>query len=332
LLSGSAVAADPWADFPAKQGAALGKRIVFVTGDDEYKSEETMPMMARILAEKHGFDCRVLFAINKATGVIDTNQRDHIPGLEALEQADLMVIFTRFRALPDEQMKPIADYLAKGKPVIGFRTATHAFAFPRDAQTSFAKYTWNYAGEDFRGGFGRQVLGQTWVNHWGNHGKQSTRGVFAPGAAGHPILRGIADREIWGPTDVYEATLPLPEGCQPILLGEVLQGMRPEDAAVTGAQMNGKWKKMVEVNNPMIPIAWTWARPVGEKGRVFTSTIGGSMAGGSDFANEGMRRMFVNACYWALGLETKIPDKADVSIEPGPPAIRRGVKPSEVRP
>ena len=82
-------------------------------------------------------------------------------------------------------------------------------------------------------------------------------------------------------------------------------------------------------NNPMMPIAWTWTRPVGAKGRVFTSTIGGSMAGGSDFANEAMRRMFVNACYWTMGLEAKLPEKADVTLPAGPNPFKRGVKPAE---
>jgi len=312
----------PWAVFKGKTGPGAGKRIVFVTGDDEYKSEESMPMMACILAERHGFDCTVLFAINKETGVIDTNQKDNIPGLESLNSADLMVMFTRFRALPDAQMKFIDDYLKSGKPVIGLRTATHAFSFPKDNTTPYASYSFN----DASGGFGRQVLGQTWVNHWGNHAKQSTRGVFAPNAAAHPILRGIADGEIWGPTDVYEATLPLPEGCTPLLLGQVLQGMKPDDAPVVGEQMNGKWKKMVKVNDPMMPIAWTWQRPVGAKGRVFTSTIGGAMAGASDFANEGMRRMFVNACYWAVGLDDAIPPKADVTPVAVPQPFKRGVR------
>lgn len=317
----------PWAFFKGAQGPGTGKSIVFITGDDEYKSEESMPMMAHILAERHGFDCTVLFAINKETGVIDTNQKDNIPGLEALGAADLMVMFARFRALPDEQMKCIDDYLKSGKPVIGLRTATHAFSFPKDSTSKYLSYHFN----EPTGGFGRQVLGQTWVNHWGNHGRQSTRGIFAPHADTHPILCGIVSGEIWGPTDVYEATLPLPEGCTPLLLGQVLQGMTPADAPVEGEQMNGKWKKMVKVNDPMMPIAWTYQRPIGARGRVFTSTIGGAMAGGSDFANEAMRRMLVNACYWTLGLEERIPEKADVApVEESNP-FHRGVKPSDAR-
>lgn len=318
-----------WIEYQSRSDTAIGKRIVFVTGDDEYQSESSMPMMAHILAERHGFDCTVLFAINRETGTIDTNQKDNIPGLEMLMKADLMVMFTRFRALPDDQMKFIDAYLASGKPVIGLRTATHAFLYPKDGPSRYTRYSFNYAGEDYKGGFGQQVLGQTWVNHWGMHGKQSTRGVFAPGAGSHPVLRGIADGEIWGPTDVYEATLPLPAGCVPLLMGQVLQGMTPGDEPVTGEQMNGKWKKMVKVNEPMMPIAWTYQRPVGERGRVFTSTIGGAMAGGDDFANEGMRRMLVNACYWTLGLDHRIPARADVTPLRTDNLFKRGVKPQD---
>jgi hypothetical protein len=120
----------PWVVFEGKDGPGKGKHVVFVTGDDEYFSEQGMPVMARILAERHGFTCTVLFAINKETGVIDVGTKDNIPGLEALDKADLMVIFTRVRALPDAQMKHVVDYVERGGPVIGLRTATHAFNFP----------------------------------------------------------------------------------------------------------------------------------------------------------------------------------------------------------
>ncbi|MEJ6634369.1 MAG: hypothetical protein QNL77_01525, partial [Akkermansiaceae bacterium] len=179
-FSFTANAAD-WIHLPAKEGTSKGKKIVFVTGDDEYKSETSMPMMAHILAEHHGFDCTVLFAINRKTGVIDTNQRDHIPGLEALKDADLMVIYTRFRALVDEEMQMIQDYLDSGRPVIGIRTSTHAFDFSKNPESPFAKFSYSNTSDDYTGGFGQQVLGQNWINHWGGHGRQATRGRFAPG-------------------------------------------------------------------------------------------------------------------------------------------------------
>src|SRR5271168_4525459 len=89
------------------QAKSQHKNIVLISGDEEYRSEELLPQLAKILATHHGFRCTVLFAIDPKTGKIDPDQVDNIPGLEALDTADLMVIMTRFRDLPDNQMKHI---------------------------------------------------------------------------------------------------------------------------------------------------------------------------------------------------------------------------------
>src|SRR5437870_5765023 len=146
-------AEDPWLTLDASEGPGTGKQIVLVSGDEEYRSEETLPQLAKILARFHGFTCTVLFAINPDDGTIDPNRNDNIPGLEALERADLMVIFTRFRKLPDEQMKHIVDYVESGRPIVGLRTATHAFNLE---QGKYVKYSWT--SKEWDGGFGRQVL------------------------------------------------------------------------------------------------------------------------------------------------------------------------------
>jgi hypothetical protein len=297
LIGSSASAADPWIVFNGQEGPGKGKHIVLISGDEEYRSEETLPQLAKILANHNGFKCTVLFAIDPKDGTVNPNQRDNIPGLEALDAADLMVIFTRFRELPDDQMKHIVDYVESGRPIIGMRTATHAFAFKKGA--TYARYSWD--SKDWDGGFGRQVLGETWISHHGQHGKQSTRGIIAPEAKDHPILRGIKDGDIWGPTDVYGVRLPLAKGVRPLVLGQVLQGMSPMDKPVSGA-----------VNNPMMPITWVKLSQ-GEKaepGRVFTTTMGASQ----DFRSEGLRRLLVNASYWAVGLENRIPEKSKVDI------------------
>jgi hypothetical protein len=291
---------------------------VFVSGDEEYRSEETLPQLASILAARHGFKCTVLFAIDPKDGTIQPNQRDNIPGLSALKTADLLVIFTRFRDLPDEQMKLIADYVESGRPVVGLRTATHAFDI-KDGKT-YARYSWRSPAWD--GGFGRQVLGETWINHHGQHGKQSTRGVIAPGMKDHAVLRGIRDGDIWGPTDVYAVRLPLPEGCQPLVLGQVLGGMQPSDRPVAGKQ-----------NDPLMPVSWirSYQAAPGKTARVFTTTMGASQ----DLESEGLRRLLVNACYWAVGLEDKIEPGSKVglvgSYRPRPfrsGGAEPGVKPS----
>jgi hypothetical protein len=297
-------------------GLGHGKRILLVSGDEEYRSEEALPQLARILAKHHGFTCTVLFAID-ADGTINPERRDNIPGLELLRDADLLILFTRFRDLPDEQMKRIAEYLALGKPIIGMRTATHAFDLK--SSPTFARYSWN--SKDPEGGLGRAVLGETWISHHGDHGKQSTRGIIAPGMRDHPICRGIADGDIWGPTDVYGVRLPLPGDSQALILGQVLMGMSPQDAPLEGSK-----------NDPMMPVAWikTYRDGAGATGRVFTTTMGASQ----DLQSEGLRRLLVNAAYWAVGMEDKIPVKADVTIvgDFAPTPFRFGGHKKGVRP
>lgn len=297
-LAGSVAAADPWLTFEGKAGPGKGKHIVLVSGDEEYRSEESLPQLAKILSRQHGFRCTVLFAIDPKNGSINPNVTDNIPGLESLDNADLLILFTRFRNLPENQMKHMVDYIESGRPIIGLRTATHAFAIPEGKP--YAKYSWMSRSWD--GGFGRQVLGETWISHHGQHGKQSTRGIIAPGQAGHPILRGIKDGDVWGPTDVYGVRLPLPADSQPLVLGQVLTGMHPTDPAVSG-----------KVNEPMMPIAWTksYTGVTGKTARVFTTTMGASQ----DLESEGLRRLLVNAAYWAVGLEDAIGPQTSVKIE-----------------
>ncbi|NIL96959.1 MAG: hypothetical protein GTO62_07415, partial [Planctomycetales bacterium] len=99
------------------EGPGRGKQVVLVSGDEEYRSEEALPQLAKILARHHGFNCTVLFAIDAQTGTINPNVQHNIPGLEALQTADLMIIFVRFRGLPDDQMRHLDAYLQAGKPV-----------------------------------------------------------------------------------------------------------------------------------------------------------------------------------------------------------------------
>jgi len=294
--------------YQGSEGPGKGKHVVLVSGDEEYRSEEALPQLGKILARHHGFKCTVLFAIDPSDGTINPNV-SNIPGLEALATADLMVIFTRFRDLPDEQMKHIVGYLDAGKPIVGIRTATHAFNI-KEGKT-YAKYSYNAKAEDYDQGFGRQVLGETWISHHGKHGSQSTRGIIVKGQESHPILRGIKDGDVWGPTDVYGVRLPLPGDSQPLVLGQVLAGMKEGDPPAAAAD-DRKSKKLIDPNDPMMPIAWTktYTGSAGNKGRVFCSTIGAA----NDLPSEGVRRLLVNACYWAAGLEDKIVATSNVAL------------------
>ena len=220
-----AAADDPWIVFDGGQGVGATKHVVLISGDEEYRSEEAMPMLAKILSKRFGFRCTVLFAVNKQTGEIDPNVTDNIPGLSSLETADLMIVFTRFRTLPDEQMKHIDTYLRTGKPIIGIRPAV--VAFRNKPESNYAKYSSNYRGDDFHSGFGRQVLGATWISHHGHHGHESTRGLPVKAMKDHPILRGV--NVMWGPTDVYTVRTPIPNNGKILVMGQVVQGMKPND-------------------------------------------------------------------------------------------------------
>jgi len=316
LLTAIVSAADPWVVYDGFEGPGNGKHVVLVSGDEEYRSEEGLPQLGKILAKRHGFKCTVLFAIDPETGVIDPDNTRSIPRLDALRSADLMIIATRFRDLPDEQMRYVAEYVDAGKPVIGMRAAVVAFRLtsPTYERFSSRSRTW-------QGGFGRQILGQTWMSHHGRHGRESTRGLIAPGAEDHPIVRGCDD--VWGPTDVYEVRDTLPNDSNVLMLGQVLEGMQPTDKPLAGPK-----------NDPMMPMAWTRSyRGInGEVGRVFTTTMGAA----TDLESEGLRRLLVNATYWCVGLEKEIPARAKVDVvgeyTPLPFGFRKfkkGVKPSD---
>ncbi len=311
-------AEDLWVVYEGKSGLpGSGKHVVLVSGDEEYRSEEALPQLGKILSVHHGFKCTVVFAIDEKTGEINPDNQNNIPGLEALKSADLMIIATRFRDLPDEQMAHIVEYVDSGRPIIGVRTATHAFNIKSGKK--YSRYSFN--SREWTQGFGRQVLGETWINHHGHHGRESTRGIIARGMEKHPITKGVKD--IWGPTDVYGVRLPLPEGCQPIVLGMVMAGMTPDALPVERRK-----------NDPMMPIAWTktFKSASGKEARVFTTTMGSS----TDLESAGLRRLLVNAVYWATGMDDKIRADSSVDIvgkyEPLPfkfGGYKRGVKPAD---
>ncbi|MDF9799916.1 type 1 glutamine amidotransferase [Catalinimonas alkaloidigena] len=308
---------EKWVTYEPENGPGNGKYIVLVSGDEEYRSEEALPMLAKILAKHHGFKTTVLFAIDPENGEIDPEYNTNIPGLEHLETADLMVLFTRWRHLPAEQMKYIDAYTKAGKPVVAMRTSTHAFKYDSDEQSPYARYSSDSKVEGWREGYGRQVLGETWVAHHGKHGKEGTRGLINGLHAAHPILKSVQD--IWGPTDVYTIR-DLTEDAEVLLWGQTTKGMSA-DAPLS-------YEKSV------MPVAWTksYQSESGKTARVFTTTMGASI----DLQSEDLRRMMVNACFWTMEMEDQIPEEANVEYvgeyEPtmfGFGDHQKGLKPSD---
>lgn len=309
-----------WVTFEPQEGVGNGKHIVLLAGEWEYRSEDSFPMLAKILSQHHGFKCTVLFPVNKETGEIDPNTKDNVPGLHLLDDADMMMMLVMDLELPDEQMEHIIEFAHSGKPILGFRCSVLAFRYVKDNTAKYAK--WDFRGTEkdsaeIPGGFGMVVFGETWRGHHGHHAVESTRGMINGRFRKHPILKGVGG-DIWGPTDVYQIDQ-LPESTNVLVHGQVLKGMKPDDIP--------NYKK------PIMPMIWTYERPVrGKISRVVVSTIGAS----EDLESEDLRRIVVNGVYWCLNLEDKIPEKANVdyvgefkATRFGHSKFKKGVKPSD---
>ncbi len=321
LIGGGAAAlhaASPSITYPAKPGAGAGKHLVFLTGDEEYRGEEGLPMLAKILSQRHGFKCTVLFPLDP-NGTINPDNNATVGNPEALATADGIVLALRFRQWPDAAMKHFADAVERGVPIIGLRTSTHAFLFPENHPGAYKHFN----------DFGRNVLGENWVSHWGANRRGATRGIVEPGVQNDPILRGV--REVFGDSGVYE-THPV-RGSRILLRGQVLKGMDPKDPPDLEQRRQRKADGQEQgINDPMMPIAWTRLNrnANGTTNRVFCTTMGAA----TDLANEGLRRLVVNATLSGFGLE--IPAESDVRVvdpyEPAPYAFkgyRRGLTPDD---
>lgn len=291
--------------YQGAEGPGKGKHIVLISGDEEYRSEEALPMLGKLLSQRHGFKCSVLFSVGE-DGIIDPNKGESVTGIEALDSADLCILLLRFRHWPDAQMKHFDDYLKSGKPIIALRTSTHAFNIT-DKASAYAKYSWTASeATGWKGGFGKAVLGETWVSHWGVHKKEATKGIIQEAAANDPILRGVSD--LFGDTDVYEAAPPA--DAKILVRGQVLAGMAPDSAPADYEKKDKEGRVLGKINDPMQPVVWTreFKNDNGAVNKILCSTMGSA----TDLANEGMRRLVVNASYAFTGLD--VPEKANVGI------------------
>lgn len=281
--------------------------IVFVTGGEEYRSEESMPMLARLANRELNAKVTICYALD-SLGFVDPNRLDHIAGLEALENADLMVIMTRFRALPEEERNYISDYVESGKPIVGFRTATHALKY-EDPALEYWNNEWP-----------TKVFGQQWITHHGHFddGKYPVTHVYEMGKK-HVILNGF------NPIDAYSWLYHVDGGdwklfgdSDPILEGKSLKSQH---------EIDGNLDKYPLTN----PVAWTksYTGNKGIKARVFFTTLGHPY----DFKIPEVRKLALNGIYWALGKEKDIPKEGtnvmlDFAYEPNNSGFGKQFKPN----
>lgn len=313
VVAGACVADDYSVTYEGEAGIGAGKHIVYIASDHEYRGEESLPALARIMAKRYGFRCTVLFGLNPKDGTIQPGSSD-IRGLEVIDRADLLVIFMRFINLPDDEMQHFVDYVDRGGPIVALRTSTHAFQIPADRK--FHRYDFRYPGDDFHLGFGRQVLGETWVTHYGENHRQSSILAIEPEHGKHPILRGVTDIHVQAG-------------------GYTAYPLAPSTTLLRGIILNGMAKDSpVDTSKELMPVAWVREHTSASttKARIFTTTQGAS----EDIVNEGFRRVLVNAHLWCLRLEDHIREDNPVDfVGPYHPSgfaffkYRRGIKPAD---
>ena len=290
-------------------------KIVFVTGDEEYRSEESMPMLAKMVARNLDAETVVGYSLD-STGVIDPNNLYSISRLDELDDADLMVVFARYRQLPAAMAKKITDYAESGRPMVGFRTATHTFKYLEEKDSALMVLNDEWP---------TKVFGQQWIVHHGHfedgHGTL-TDVTIREGKEADPILNGVEPFETYSWLyHVDGGDWKLSGDSDPLLMGHSLRSK--QEAA----------GKLAEYPLDQ-PVAWTksYTGSSGKAARVFFTTLGHPY----DFREESMRKLALNGIYWALGMEDEIPaDGADATIvgdyEPNNSGFgdgfKRGVRP-----
>lgn len=278
--------------------AEAATKVVFLTGDDEYRSEESQPMLAKILERDYGFSTVVGFSIDE-NGFVAPTETESLTMVEELEDADLLVMYLRFRRPTTEQFQFILDYLANGKPVVAFRTSTHAFRFAFDAGME----SWGYQNDpesphSLGGGESiRELLGQGWITHHGHFDdgeKPLTDVTIRDGKETHPILSGVE------PFPAYSWLYHV-DGGDHTMAGD--PELLLDGRALQSSKIKRKQTDLYPLTNP---VAWTKMHQGsgGKSGRVFTTTLGHPY----DFKDPNMRRLAIQGILWALGKEDVIPD------------------------
>ncbi|MEM1356254.1 MAG: ThuA domain-containing protein [Planctomycetota bacterium] len=285
---------DLWLTYPGGEGPGEGKHVVLITAEQEYRTEQALPMLARTLSTYHGFHCTVLFLVNE-DGLVDVTGEspvkeagvyNRVPGLEHLAEADCLIWCSRFLKLTDEDAQHLFDYFDSGKPIIALRTANHGLHGTKP-------YVVNGRNVSLR-----EMLGGTFMKHHGGWKREATSGYAVEENQDHPILIGVDD--VWGTTDVYRCHPEdhVPEDCTALLMGQPMVSLERDAPA--------------NEDKVPLPIAWTktWVGNGGNQTRVLHFTMGSA----KDFENEGVRRFTINGVYWGLGMEDQILAERSVDI------------------
>jgi hypothetical protein len=306
-----------WLELAPDAAKANGRHVVLLSGDEEARSEESLPMLARILAQQHGFRCTVLFFLDGKTGAIDPNEHENIPGFDAVKTADLLVMNWRFRELPEEKLKMLEAHWESGKPVLALRSSLVAFANDRGKPGLAEKFDWR--SRQISGGFGAQVLGAGWAGLLGRPDREATLAVVEDAARNNPLLRGM---EKFRCESAALQINRLPEDAEVLLRAKVLAGTSAE-------------AKPAEDSRNAAPPPLAWRREYRGRSGASAGIVALTAGTARDFLDKNLRLLVVNACHHLLGLP--VPENAAVDLpagwQPSPSgfnAFRKNLKPKEL--
>lgn len=173
-------------------GPAPKLRVCLVSGSDEYESDRTLAAYQKYLEARYPVDCTLI----KATRV------DDLPGLEALDDCDVALFFTRRLTIKGDQLDRVKRYAESGRPIVAVRTASHGFQNWLD--------------------FDKLILGGSYHGHYSND--KSTRAHVVSEVADHPILQGV--RGIATRGSLYKAS-PLADDTHVLMIGTSPEGKEP---------------------------------------------------------------------------------------------------------
>jgi len=244
--------------------------VAFITAESEYRANQRLPEFAHQLLLYENVNCE--FALGKP--IMKGEGRHNIENLQIMKDADLAVLFIRRRALEPEKMELIRDYVSSGKPILGIRTASHAFdakkTVPReggtvvqaDGSVSEVLAQWPE--------FDKVVLGGNYQGHFG-HLKEGTKVSMVPGLEQHPLLNGFPLEGYTSPNWLYK-NRPLRSANSQVLLTGEIPGQLPE------------------------PVLW-----INNNGN--NTVIYTSLGHWDDWEEEGFRSVILNSVKYLLGKE-----------------------------
>lgn len=241
--------------------------VAFIAAESEYRADQRLPEFAHGLLLNEGVNCE--FALGKP--IMEGPGRHNIENLQILNDADLAVFFIRRRALPPEQMNLIKEYVSRGNPVLGIRTASHSF----DAKGNVAREGGGITQAKEEASqwlsqwpeFDKEVLGGNYTGHYG-HLEEPTIITIVPGMENHPVLKNVPKEGFNSPNWLYMNRPLRSENAQVLLLGTI-------------------------PNEPSEPVLWI--NHTGKNTVIYTS-----LGHWDDWEEEGFRNLMVNSVNYLL--------------------------------